>query len=315
MSACLHPQHQGPALGLQVRRSHRAAWVGGAGRQGRDEDGAAAPRGLCLPVSPLRALRQHWEQIPCPPTVAQVPQVQALVRGPGKGDVAGRSHGRSSPHGTGCGEGSGPAPRPGSPLLRRDRSWLSPSCSLQEQGRPGARGDLDGPPARAGERTSTVRTHSPVHRSLDGPTETQLLAQTVPQKPATAAGVASLWSGLDPAPSAHVTGAESRRMLTPACAGSVLQPNEQVKFQPRKGSVTFPSVVPVSSWRCESPGVRVAVGGAAAALPQRCHSDGCCSGTGHAALSAAARVSRHAATPAAAPQGPLQLGPLFPWLA
>ena len=88
--------------------------------------------------SPLCALHQRWLRIPCPPAVAQVLSLDDVA----KGNIAGRSHGCSGPRGFGGVGGCCPVlpHRLSSPLLCKDWSQRSPSCSLQERGGPRARG-------------------------------------------------------------------------------------------------------------------------------------------------------------------------------
>lgn len=122
----------------------------------------------------------------------------ASARGPGCGAMTwrrGASWGEATAAlvlvGWGWGA-SGPARRPGSPLLHGDRSRSSPSRSLQERGGPEhavPRWSLHGP---GSARARCARR--PACHGLARPATTELLAQTVPQKPTAAACGVSVWS-------------------------------------------------------------------------------------------------------------------------
>lgn len=67
---------------------------------------------------------------------------------------------------------------------------------------------------------------------------TSLLAPTVLQTPLRAV-CGSVWSGLNPSPSVHVTQTGTPLALTPVCTGSLHQLEEELKFKTLEGRETL----------------------------------------------------------------------------
>lgn len=87
---------------------------------------------------------------------------------------------------------------------------------------------------------------------------TSLLAPTVLQTPLRAV-CGSVWSGLNPSPSVHVTQTGTPLALTPVCTGSSHQLEEELKFKTLKGREILSStrgIFSVCSQHCKHPQVQ-----------------------------------------------------------